>query len=256
MAPEGWYYADGSGALTAGWRLVNGSWYWLDPSTNVMDTGPTDIAGHTYYLHSSGAMATCWVGGGSCERWFSGSGALVATVENDTVTWADASRPAAQGMVQVGDRCYYMDPQTGTIYHGKLDLDGTEYLFDEQTGILHTGWCRNASDQWLYLEQNGNHRNGWSYIGSNWYWFDSNGIMKTGWLNLGGTWYYLNDDGSMVTGWKSVGGTWYLPSGSGNMLTGWQNLGGTWYYLQASAPWPPAGSGTAPGASSTAAAPG
>lgn len=232
--PEGWYYASGSGALASGWQKVNGSWYWLDPSTSLMVTGLTQVNGRTYLLEDSGAMATAWVNDGTCERYFDENGTLLATVEDDVITWADADKPTATGLVQIGGRCYYIDPQTGKVHHGRLSLNGLEYVFDEKTGILHSGWVQDSAGQWSHYEDDGTPRTGWSYIGNRWYWFDSAGIMKTGWLQLDGAWYYLSDSGAMATGWAKVDGTWYLLTGSGSMLTGWQSVNGTWYYLRGS----------------------
>ena len=171
---------------------------------------------------------------GPLERYFDESGALLATVEDDVITWADVCKPATTGLVQVGSHCYYVDQQTGKVHHGRLSINGLEYVFDEKTGILHSGWVQGSDGQWSYYENDGTPRTGWSHIGSHWYWFDSAGIMKTGWLQLGGTWYYLDNSGAMATGWAKVDGTWYLLSDSGSMLTGWQSVNGTWYYLRGS----------------------
>lgn len=201
-----------------------------------MATGLTNVNGHTYLLQDSGAMATGWTSDGTCERYFGKDGALLATIENNTITWADASRPAASGLVQVGDRCYYVNPLTGKIHHGRVTVNGVEYAFDDETGILHSGWVQNSNGEKLYCDKNGTPRTGWSRIGGAWYWFDSNGIMQTGWQKVGGVWYYLEDDGTMATGWTRVDGTWYLLDGSGAMATDWI-WDGTWYELPCSGAW-------------------
>ena len=61
-----WYYADGSGALASGWRLVNGVWYWLDVANdNRMATGFYVIGSNRYHFSSTGSVVTWLV----YERW-------------------------------------------------------------------------------------------------------------------------------------------------------------------------------------------
>lgn len=58
----GWYWLGGEedGRLASGWRLINGSWYYLDPETYLMQTGWTWVDGEWYWLGTSGAMHTGW----------------------------------------------------------------------------------------------------------------------------------------------------------------------------------------------------
>lgn len=89
---DDWYYANASGALQTGWQKVNGSWYWLDPTTNVMATGVTQVGNATYLLNSSGAMATGW------------------GIEPATGSWclADGSGALQRGWQKVGGSWYLM----------------------------------------------------------------------------------------------------------------------------------------------------
>ena len=45
-----WYYASSNGVLKSGWQYVNGTWYWMDPSTFKMKTGWLNDGGTWYWL--------------------------------------------------------------------------------------------------------------------------------------------------------------------------------------------------------------
>ncbi|MDS9392002.1 choline-binding protein CbpJ, partial [Streptococcus pneumoniae] len=48
------------GERRAGWINDASAWYYLDPTTGIMQTGWQHLGNKWYYLRSSGAMATGW----------------------------------------------------------------------------------------------------------------------------------------------------------------------------------------------------
>lgn len=234
-ASGSWYLTNGSGELLTGWRNLGGTWYWLDPTTYVMATGVTDTGDGTYYLTDSGAMArSTWVTHDGADLWFSEGGELEATLKDDVITYADPAHSPASGFVTLGGRTYYVDPQTGRISRGTIEVDGTEHVLDPTTDQAVTGWSKDDEGRWIYLDSTGARKHGWVTSAGKWYWMDGQGVMKTGWLMSAGYWYWLNDSGAMTTGWQMVDGTWYYLNGAGVMQTGWLNDSGTWYWLHTS----------------------
>ena len=53
LKPEGWYYANTSGAVVNGWQLVNKRWYYLNPQKEgLMSTGWIKLGDIWYYLEA------------------------------------------------------------------------------------------------------------------------------------------------------------------------------------------------------------
>ena len=48
------------GERRAGWINDGSAWYYLDPTTGIMQTGWKQLGNKWYYLRSSGAMTTGW----------------------------------------------------------------------------------------------------------------------------------------------------------------------------------------------------
>lgn len=233
-ADGAWYLAStdsNDGRLKTGWQRVNGSWYWLDPSSYAMATGAISLDGSEYYLSDSGAMlCDAWLRQDGVSRWYGDGGALEATISSLDVTFADGS--VRSGLRKVGDTWYCLEDNA--IQTGEKVIDGVTHRFDPETGAAVSGWQLSASDEWSYYSADGAMQTGWAIVGGTWYYLDSSGVMQTGWVNLGGTWYYLDGSGAMWRGWLNEAGTWYYLSWSGAMQTGWVNVQGSWYYLDGS----------------------
>ena len=58
-AGDRWKYFE-NGAAAAGWKRVNGVWYYMDPDGYMAASDWRMLDGHWYYLTSSGAMARSW----------------------------------------------------------------------------------------------------------------------------------------------------------------------------------------------------
>ena len=170
-----WYYFTKSGAAQTGWVKSGGKWYYQDPATAIMKTGWVDVSGKKYFLNSSGAMRTSgWFKQDAGWYWITGSGA------------------AATGWAKVKSKWYYLDPTSA---------------------LMKTGWQK-VDDAWYYL--------------------NANGDMKTGWFKQGSTWYYLKGSGAMAVGWQTVNGKQYYFDADGKILTGEHNIDGKPCFFEAS----------------------
>ncbi|NOL68955.1 N-acetylmuramoyl-L-alanine amidase family protein, partial [Klebsiella pneumoniae] len=62
-------------------------WYYLDPTTGIMQTGWQYLGNKWYYLHSSGAMATGWQNLGNKWYYLRSSGAMATGWYQEGSTW-------------------------------------------------------------------------------------------------------------------------------------------------------------------------
>ena len=79
-----WVLYDVAGNKLTGWQLVNGTWYYMDPTTAIMKTGWLNDNGTWYYLQSSGAMKTGWLLDGSTWYYLQANGAMKTGWLKDT----------------------------------------------------------------------------------------------------------------------------------------------------------------------------
>ena len=82
-----WKYVDADGSNHKGWLSLNGSWYYMDPSTGVMQTGWKKIDGVWYYMQTSGEMKTGWLQDGGNWYYLQPSGSMTIGWLNDNGTW-------------------------------------------------------------------------------------------------------------------------------------------------------------------------
>ena len=114
------------GELARGWvkdfpltydedKLKAAPWYYLDPTTGIMQTGWQYLGNKWYYLRSSGAMATGWYQDGS--------------------TW------------------YYLDAENGDMKTGWQNL-GNKWYYLRSSGAMATGWFQ-VNGKWYYAYSSG-----------------------------------------------------------------------------------------------------
>ena len=212
-----WYYFTKSGAAQTGWVKSGGKWYYQDPASGVMKTGWVDVSGKKYFLTASGAMrsSTGWFNDGGNWYWITGSGA------------------AATGWVKSGGKWYYQDPATAIMKTGWVDVSGKKYFLNSSGAMRTSGWFKQDAG-WYWITGSGAAATGWAKVKSKWYYLDpTSALMKTGWQKVDDAWYYLNANGDMKTGWFKQGSTWYYLKGSGAMAVGWQTVNGKQYYFDA-----------------------
>ena len=119
-------------------KLKAAPWYYLDPTTGIMQTGWQHLGNKWYYLRSSGAMATGWYQEGS--------------------TW------------------YYLDEPNGDMKTGWQYL-GNKWYYLRSSGAMATGWYQEGST-WYYLQtSNGDMKTGWFQVNGKWYYAYSSGAL-------------------------------------------------------------------------------
>ena len=224
LRPEGWYYANSSGALISGWMNSRGTWYYLDASneTNPMimkSNGFFYIDGKVYYFDNNGAMRMKWI---KCpEGWY----------------YAGNDGAILNGWQRIGNAWYYLD-ESNEEYPGLMvsscskKIGGNTYIFTS-SGAMLTGWDYSGTD-WYYYDASGLIASGWRAVKGNWYYLDpsdNNKMAKCGWKMIGNKWYYFYSSGAMATNWLALNGEWYWLSDDGSMKTGWQIVGNAWYYM-------------------------
>ena len=223
------YFEPSSGKMRVGWRQIDGKWYhfsengalqigWISDSGKFyyaapdgsLQTGWLDDSGSLYYLNKDGSMQTRWL---MLEgKWY--------FLGDDGVT--------EKGWQTVDALKYYFGAD-GVMRTGWMKLDNKWYFLG-QSGAMKTGWAADSGSRY-YFDANGVMQNGWQQLGGNWYYLNGSGAMKTGWVQTDGKWYYFDADGIMQKGWQKIGGSWYYLNGSGAMKTGWIQPDGNWYYL-------------------------
>ena len=224
LYPEGWYYADRSGAQAIGWRYINGAWYYLNSDNEehpglMADECVKNIGGSNFYFATGGAMRTGWLL--YPEGWY----------------YADGSGAQAIGWRYINGAWYYLNGDNAE-YPGLMvdncifEIGGNTYKF-KSGGAMYKGWYYDG-DNWYYYDHSGLMASGWRAINGYWYFMDpdnDNKMVNCGWKLFGNYWYFFHNSGAMATNWLAVGGKWYFLSSDGAMKTGWQNVGGTWYYM-------------------------
>ncbi|ACF55634.1 TPA: choline-binding protein CbpC [Streptococcus pneumoniae] len=130
-------------------------WYYLDPTTGIMQTGWQYLGNKWYYLRSSGAMATGWYQEGT--------------------TW------------------YYLDQPNGDMKTGWQYL-GNKWYYLRSSGAMATGWYQDGST-WYYLNtSNGDMTTGWFQVNGKWYYAYSSGALAVNttvdgyYVNYNGEW--------------------------------------------------------------------
>jgi len=251
-----WRYVGSNGAAYAGWKKINGSWYYFEED----DTG---------YSSNHGLMATG-------TKWidrdlycFSNNGKMVsgAWFEEDGVWYFPGSDgKVTGGWKKIGSKWYLFNEQFDSIYgmSSGATIDWIDdYNFEcwmlDDNGALtsKTGWVqsRDARDQddstqcWYYVKAGGKCvSSDWVKSNGKWYYFDMFGRMvadKTGVLINDKAYDFASsgacknpDSGRKVTGWTAVWDEWdeeydwaYGDKDGNVYKEKWLSYGGKDYYF-------------------------
>ncbi|MDN3018784.1 Ig-like domain-containing protein [Paenibacillus sp. BSR1-1] len=162
---------------------------------------------------------------------------------------------AETGWIEVNKNVWvYIDPATGELVSGWLEIAGKKYFLDEEEYTMVTGW-KEIDGSWFYFAGNGSMLSNawvlssgkWYYVAANgkmatnkwilsngkWYFVDNNGVMKiNSWIQANGKWYFVDWNGVMkINSWVQSSGKWYYLNADGIMVTGWIKVSNKWYYL-------------------------
>lgn len=225
-----WYLTDGTCACRAGWVVVSGATYYLDPTTKAMKQDESfTVNGTSYLAGASGSIA-----GGS---------------------WSETTRG------------WYYTTGAGVLATGWTKVNGVWYYFDE-TGLMKQGEVFTADGKRYIARRDGScPANAWVENGGAWYRTDGSCAVRTGWWSTGVTLYYFNSEGVSLTGAQTISGKRYFfyapmgglvrseyvtlkdgtrayvngdgvlsnsgPTYGGSAKSGWSKYGGDWYYIDA-----------------------
>ena len=220
-----WYLGSSSGALLQGWQLVNGSWYWMDPTTKVMAQNEwLKYKGDAYYLLDSGAMATSRI------------------VRDGGIFYVDQAGISRAGW----HNNYYFDSTADTMGRfaallGLQKIDGAEYYFDAAKGMMTKQWVDYNGTDKAYACTDGKISSDIVMRGGVFYQKNSYGSytkISNREFDLDGATFRADGDGHLVLGWVTVGGGEKYYSVSGLRKAEFFTLDGTTdgakYYSDAS----------------------
>ena len=183
----------------AEWQLdETGKYKYLDPATNKYIMNNWVQSGtNFYYLDTSGHVVTGWY------------------LINGKYYLFDDSGLMQTGFVEHGGKTYYLDPTTGQMVTGWIQIN--------DNGVL----------DYYYFADNGSMFDGWNKIGDKWFYFLKGKCLVNTFAEINGVWYHFGLNGAMDTGWINANNKmYYFNSQSGGMMKGWiQDQNGFEYYL-------------------------
>ena len=264
------YYADKSGVLSLGWKKVNGSWRYYDPSSGARQESQirsdnwavvqTDEGEKYFYLIEQKSVARGWKTIQKEKYYFDANGVLQSGFfivgKNTYYGLSDVGLGEGLGRMLTGEQSidgntYYFG-KNGVMLVGFQQIDGKLRFFDTAKESPRRGKEQKLTgataedDDWYWYTINGekyclfrNQRllKGWNTIAKRRYYFNPDThVMQTGddegLFTLGKKTYYLGDDGVVRTGWiHPKEGVSYYANNAGVLLDGWQKIQGSWYYF-------------------------
>lgn len=155
-------------------------------------------------------------------------------VQDESGNWlyCDAQSNLYAGWLKYGGAWYWLNPETGVMAVGVVEIDGMGYHF-AQSGALTYGW-EFDNGSWYCSNGSGVLVNGWYSYNGGWYYFqEGTYAMYEGMIDFGGQLYWLKPSasGRMAVGWELIDGNWYHFNGSGCADSAWLEDGGDWYYF-------------------------
>jgi len=198
------YYFDSVGVMRTGSRSVKGVRYYFDPSTGAAVTGLRKMSnGHTYYFKGA-----------------SGTGKGLTKINGDLYC-LDSAGIVRYGIIKVGKKIYYFDPETGKAATGWRSILCSNNVvrrayFDPKTYCAVTGLKK---------------------ISGKLYYFDSSGWAKSGTKKIKGVTYFFSEGtNEAYTGWfkNKDGSHSYFDGAKGKLIgPGKFKIKGKSYYIDA-----------------------
>ncbi len=111
----------------------------------------------------------CWVDTTKYDEW--------GTVKGNPVYFDKNHRQVKDAWITTGGKYYYLNSSGYRSSGWKVDsATGQSYYLDPTTGEMKLGWI-NLNNTWYYLGLNGVMHKGWLYLNGKWYYFTPNGQM-------------------------------------------------------------------------------
>ena len=259
------YYRNDKGERLSGLQLIDGEYYYFDPSTREAVKSWCYIDGKTYHFDTTTYRADKYskmLGG--YFYYFSGAGVmhtgwLTWTKDNTRSFFAQNSNyiptgAAFTGWVITGGKTYYFRPTDyrAARYSNKLHgRDGTQrnYYFNG-AGAMQTGFVTFGDGTKSYYDPEagktyGAAVTGWKTISGKTYYFQPTNLRAARWTqnNLTGKDgkkhdYYFNSAGVMAIGAVNFGNTasLYNADGAKVVAQGWYTINSDKYYVRNQSP--------------------
>ena len=219
---DGWHYFNTSGRAVTDWHKFNSGIFYFDPFDS--DRHFPALVGHHivndsdyYFDEHNGLRTNCWIEMPDESYGYADATGIIGQerIRNGILWLTDTQR--ASGVVTIGAKKFYANPDTGVLSSGWKTFEGKQYYFSPENMTLQYGWI--YDNGWYYLNrQSGAMMTGWVKDGS-WYYLAPSGLMKTGWQLIESKWYYLNtSNGAMQTGVIKDQGVYYLLANDGHWI--------------------------------------
>lgn len=187
-----------SSALKFGWYKEAGNWQYYYRGKKKTN-GWFTIAGHTYYMGTSGAN-TGWKTISGNKYYFNSRGEMQT------------------GFTRIGLKRYLFDED------GVLQMTTKEPgIRIDEDGVCHIkkGWYKDSKGKYFYRNSDGSvAKNKWVTTKGKKYYVGSNSRRTIGFKTIKGKRYYFNSDGTMKTGWLTYKGHKYYFMKNGAMVKG------------------------------------
>ncbi|OOM16473.1 cadherin-like beta sandwich domain-containing protein [Clostridium saccharobutylicum] len=136
-------------------------------------------------------ISDCWVDLNKYDEW--------GKVNDKPVYFDKKHKQVKNQWVQTKGEWYYLNNVGYRASGWKVDTDsGKTYYLDPVTGKLMTGWM-NLDNNWYYMGGNGVMHKGWLYLNGKWYYFAPNGQMVVNQsMYIDGKMYKFAVDGSVI----------------------------------------------------------
>ncbi|MDD6327138.1 MAG: hypothetical protein PUA62_01650 [Lachnospiraceae bacterium] len=248
-----WFYADASGKLVAGWKQIDGTWYYFGKLSGDMYRNCT-VDG--YKLGEDGALVgyiPSWQKDDTGWRYKYEDGAYAIGLNyiDDEYYYFGEDGYMKTGWIDLNEYWgmnsstpvwYYFTADGSAISRGWHQIDGTWYYFPWNEGKLAT----NGTWVGYEFDENGaytpaNHETTWSWKtdGSRWWYENTDGEFKASTrTSINGFYYAFDAAGYMMTGWVAdtqlsdhSHADWYYFESDGRAAHGWKQIDGSWYYF-------------------------
>lgn len=240
---NGLQYILEDGTSQKGWFELDGSEYYADPLTGIIQTGEKQLDGNWYYFlpEEDGRMAEGFV---QIPAQYSEEGSA------KTCYYAPDTGIRQSGWVKVDGKTYNFLRSTGRQFFGEVFINGAHYYLDpEDGGAMTRGFItipakyskEGYTKTCYYNPSNGARKTGWVKVdGKTYNFYSADGRQFFGEVYINGIHYYLDpeDGGAMAKGFVTIPAevskegyqkTCYYSPSNGARKTGWVKVDGKSY---------------------------
>ena len=262
-----YYYMGSDGSVQNGLIEVDGSLYYSEPSTGIvqMTAGWIDYDGKRYFANESGVLyRNQFIKFGDIYYYMSSDGSMKTGTFNIGSVWYHAN--SVTGMIKLqsgwiedngqkyyaqdggelyvnqfikfGTTYYYMGAD-GSVQIGVINVNGTIYYADPDSGIIQSGggWIEYNGNKYFAKPDGTLYNNQFIKFGTTYYYMGADGSVQKGIVNVNGVVYYADPQSGIIqeyAGWIEYDGKRYFGKGDGTLYSSqFIKFGTTYYYMGA-----------------------